>query len=204
MLGWTSLLSRQWRPCWPGWPGRSPRGRCATSRSGTVSSAAGAPPISGSDGMPNDLYSRLNRQLSVPDDAIGTEIIPAGQCDERKTHLRAPWRGVDQRPYLRTAGVPDAPHHLACPCWHCGDGASLSGPAQHEDGCVCWDCEPQRWRGERHRRLLRILRRQREIYDAQNSRTGVYDLLPYLSRVGTTWLSWPAAGSDEWRWARRS
>jgi hypothetical protein len=151
--------------------------------------------------VPGAGCSRLSRQLSLPDDAIGTEVTPAGQSDGTKTHVQSRWPRVDQRPYLRTARVPDAPHHRACPCWQCGDAASLSGPAQHEDGCVCWECEPDRWRGERHRRLLRVLRRQREIYDAQNSRTGVYDLLPFLSRVGMTWLCRPAPVSDGRRWA---
>jgi hypothetical protein len=65
----------------------------------------------------------------------------------------------------------------------------MFGPVHHKDGCRCWDCEPQRWRGERHRRLLRLLRREREVYDAQNSATGVYDLLPYLAQgLGVAWL----------------
>lgn len=55
---------------------------------------------------------------------------------------------------------------------------------------MCWTCDPPRWRGDR-RRLLEALRRQREIYDAQRSQIGVYDLWPYTRKVGLDWLAHP-------------
>lgn len=99
---------------------------------------------------------------------------------------------VDRRPFLRTAGIPDAPHRDDCSCWCCG-GMSLTAPAQHHDGCVCWTCDPPRWCGDRRRRLLGVLRRQRDIYDAQSSPIGVYDLLPYARKVGLDWLVQPGS-----------
>lgn len=102
------------------------------------------------------------------------------------------WAEVDRRPFLRTGDIPDAPHRDDCACWRCG-GTSLTAPPQHYDCCVCWTCDPQRWAGVRRRRLLHALRQQRDIYDAQNSRIGVYDLLPYVRAVGLDWLIHPGS-----------
>lgn len=133
----------------------------------------------------------LNGRLGIPD-AVGTEITPTwnrARVDSNRWRL---WAEVDRRPFLTVGGWPEAPHRDECSCWSCG-GESLTGRGRHRDGCVCWECAPDRWRGRRHGRLLKHLRRKREIYDAQSSPFGVYELLPFVAKVGLEWLAIPRA-----------
>lgn len=115
--------------------------------------------------------------------------------DERATESAAGnhrwrlWAQVDRRPGLWTVGRRDPPHAEDCGCFSCGGWTSR---ATHPDACLCWQCQPERWKGARHRRLLGFLAQERAIYDAQRSKFGIYDLLPYLSRVGLDWLNPPS------------
>jgi hypothetical protein len=144
----------------------------------------------------------MDGRTRIPEDAVGTEITPAGGSAADGAHRWRLWAEVDRRPYLRTACSPRAPHRDGCRCWECGSYWECGEPfgprrGQHLDACVCWECAPDRWRGERHRRLLAHLRRKREIYDAQSSPFGIYELLPYVRNVGLEWLRPPALGPAE-------
>lgn len=116
---------------------------------------------------------------------------PADPAAIVRAHRWRLWAEVDRRPSLWTVGYRDPPHAEDCGCFSCG---GWSFRTTHPDACLCRVCQPQRWKGNRHRRLLRFLATERQIYDAQRCAFGIYDLLPYVRRAGLDWLDAPERG----------
>lgn len=141
-------------------------------------------------GMPEALLDGDGGRLGIPDDAIGSEITPISDPARVDSHRWWLWAEVDRRPFLTIGGSPDAPHRNECSCRRCG-GEWFTGDGQHLDSCLCWRCVPDRWRGRRYGRLLEHLRRKREIYDAQISPFGIWEMLPCVAKVGLDWLAAP-------------
>lgn len=134
-------------------------------------------------------------RLGIPDDAVGFEITPISDQARVDSHRWRLWAEVDRRPFLAIGGSPDAPHRDECSCRRCG--GELFGCGQHLDSCLCWRCVPDRWGGRRYGRLLGHLRRKREIFDAQSSPFGIWEMLPFVARVGLDWLAAPPCWTVE-------
>ena len=140
-------------------------------------------------GVPEPLLDGGGGRLGIPDDVVGSEITPVSDQARVDSHRWRLWAEVDRRPFLTIGGSPDAPHRKECSCRRCG--GELFGCGQHLDGCRCWQCVPDRWRGRRYGRLIGHLRRKREIYDAQSSPFGIWEMLPFVAPVGLDWLAPP-------------
>ncbi len=183
-------------------------GRWVTRKVGTVAGAGGSTSwCGGSDrcdgpdgitalwvlmdrGVPEALLDGDGGRLGIPDDMVGTAITPTSDRARVDSHRWRLWAEVDRRPFLTIGGSPDAPHRSECSCRSCG-GELFIGDGQHLDSCLCWRCVPDRWRDRRYGRLVRHLRRKREIYDAQISPFGIWEMLPFVARVGLDWLAPP-------------
>ena len=114
-----------------------------------------------------------------------TAVVSASLMNSYRWRL---WAEVDRRPFLTIGGSPDAPHRNECSCRRCG-GEWFTGDGQPLDSCLCWRCVPDRWGGRRYGRLLEHLRRKRDIYDAEISPFGIWEMLPFVARVGLDWLA---------------
>ena len=139
-------------------------------------------------------YDRRGR-LGIPGDVVGSEVTPASGWARVDPHRWRLWAEVDRRPLLTVGGSPDVPHRSECRCRGCG-GEYFAGHEQHLDGCLCWRCVPDRWGGRRYGRLVGHLRCKRELYDAQSSPFGIWEMLPFVARVGLDWLGPPRSNVE--------